>query len=137
MGRRGFRSSGRVVGIDAAGIASVSLMCATACGSCHAKGACPSASGEERIVRVDGEGLTVGDLVEVGVSYHVGAYATMMAYLLPLLIFVGTISVAILLGCDQAISALVGFGLTGLYYIGLYLFRRRMEGVVRLEVRKV
>ncbi len=109
------------------------------CDGCHAKGACPSAKGENRVVSVESDqssGLSLGDSVEVGVSYQVGAIAVLLAYIVPLLLFVLTILGVVLLGLDEAVAALLGFALTTLYYVWLYSIRDKMRRVVRFYIKR-
>ncbi len=139
MATQGFRREARVVETTPEGVVKLSLKCATMCDGCHAKGACPSSAGVDRVVSVVSDmssELAIGESVEVGVSYSIGAMVVVYAYLLPLVLFVLAIVLSLLLGAEQWLAALLGFGVAMLYYVGLYLLRGRMERVVRFDIRR-
>ncbi|MFI3304644.1 MAG: SoxR reducing system RseC family protein [Rikenellaceae bacterium] len=143
MSRRGFCHSAEVVSLGDGDIVELMIVSATACEGCHAKGSCGasgSKDGQKRIVSVvsnlAGE-LNVGERVELSIKYSIGAYVVVVAYIVPLVVFVATIGVAIAMGVEQGVSALLGFLLAAFYYCGVYLFRNRFERVINFEIRKL
>ncbi len=142
MSRKGFSHSAEVVSIGENNLVEVMIVSATACEGCHAKGSC-GASGDEqgrqRVVSVVSElapSLVVGERVELSVKYSVGAFAIFVAYVIPLTLFVSSIGVALALGVDDGLAALVGFGVASIYYCGVYFLRRETEQVVKFDIRR-
>lgn len=151
MKRQGFRHIGEVVALERGGekgsdrgVVSVSFNRTAACDGCHAKGHCTvSVEGEmdgARVMSVEtplAETLEIGDKVEVSITYRVGAIAVVMAYILPLVVFISTLIVSIAMGLDQGLSAGVAFVVAALYYCGVYICRDRFEKIVNFEVNRL
>ncbi|MFI3259418.1 MAG: SoxR reducing system RseC family protein [Rikenellaceae bacterium] len=140
---KGFKHNGQVVAIEEGGVVVISLRSATACEGCHAKSVCGSSGsgsdGQMREMRVVSERvaeLSVGDSVEVGITYRIGAFAVVVAYLIPLILFIASLVISIECGVEQGVGALIAFLISALYYIGVYLTRDRFERVVAFEVTK-
>ncbi len=142
--RQGFRHRGEVVKIESGGVVIISFNRTAACDGCHAKGHCTvSAEGkldgarEMRVVSKDAESFTVGDQVDVSITYRVGFFAFVMAYITPLVIFIETLVLSVGLGVDEGLSAVIGFVVAALYYVVVYLFRDRFEKVIDFELSKI
>lgn len=102
----------------------------SACSECHAKGLCGE-SGSERLMQVttsDASMFKVGDKVCVALqSTKIGLAATLWAYLIPLVILVGTLCVAKAAGSQDGIAAIIALGATAGYYVVLYVMRRYFD----------
>ncbi len=144
MQQGSFSHIGEVVSLKD-GRVEVSLSRAAACDGCHAKSVCTASSGKDESGRVRRmwvessrvEEFEIGDRVEVSISYRVGVLAVIMAYIVPLVLFVAAIAGAVCMGVEQGIAAVGAFILTGLYYVGFYLCRSRFERVVNFEINKL
>ncbi len=146
MARQGFKHRGEVSAVDLSeGVVMVSMRSSTACDGCHAKGHCTSGGGvgedgKVRVMRVVSDSAaeySVGDDVEVGISYSIGFYAIMVAYILPLVLFVLSIAVLIGVGVEQGVAALVGTAVGAIYYGVVYAMRDRFESVVHFSLRRL
>ncbi len=142
MSRKGFCHSAEVVSIGEGDVVEVMIVSATACDGCHAKSICGSSgdeAGRQRRVVVVSElasQLSVGEHVELSIKYGIGAFAIVVAYLVPLILFVGSIALSLAMGVDEGFAALIGFGVAAVYYLCLHLLRTKTEQVVRFEIRK-
>ncbi|MFI3305248.1 MAG: SoxR reducing system RseC family protein [Rikenellaceae bacterium] len=142
MSRKGFSHSAEVVSIGDGNAVELMIVSATACDGCHAKGSCGASGDEEgrqRVVRVVSDLaplLKVGERVELSIKYGIGAYAIILAYVVPLFLFVGSIGISIAVGVDDGVAALIGFAVAAIYYCGVYAMRKRTEQVVKFELRR-
>ncbi len=110
-----------------------------ACSGCQAKAYCGTVNGgERRVLRIEAtdRSFEVGEKVEVEISYGMGFLAVMMAYILPLVLFVAVLSVCVAAGLDELFA--VGLTLLAMviYYTLLYIYRRRLERSITFSVRK-
>jgi sigma-E factor negative regulatory protein RseC len=110
------------------GVALVEVPRQSACGACGQGAACGtsviaklfSASRSTRLQIADGIGLEPGEQIVIGIRDSVLAGASVVAYLLPLLAFIGTAGAAAALGLGDLGSAAVGIAglLAGLWITG-------------------
>lgn len=122
----------------AAGRYEVAIEPIAACKGCNARGAC-GVDGESKVVNVvdmSVRDIHVGDIVEVSVRRDTAFYATFFAYILPLLLFIGSIVFGVYVVGDEGIAALVGFCVVAIYYAALYSSRKRVESRVSFEIKK-
>ncbi len=146
MSNKGFKHTGRVVSILESGEVVVAIAPIASCEGCKARKQCGGAkmsgggeSGGERELRVVSPlagSLSVGDSVDVGITYRVGMIAVVVAYVVPLVLFVALLILMVAVGVEEGVAALAAFIATGLYYIGVYLNRNRFERVVVFELSK-
>ncbi len=144
MNQQGFHHNGEVISLEQGNIINISLRAVEACDGCRAKSVCTSSKGKDesgstrimRIVNNCAESLKVGDIVDVSITYRVGMIAVIVAYIIPLVVFIGSLAVGVSLGLEEGIAALVTFAITAIYYGVVYLFRDRFERVVNFEVVK-
>jgi sigma-E factor negative regulatory protein RseC len=106
-----------------------SIVSSSACGSCHAKGACGLSETTEKLVKVPAvyPGLKAGDRVRVVLQRAQGLRAVFYAYVMPLIVFILTVSILLTITSNEIISALFAFFVTALYYLVLFTFRNRIE----------
>jgi len=85
-----------------------------------------------------GQHFSIGEQVLVVARRSVGRLAVLLAFVLPLLLLVLTLSIAqTFLALSEAAAVLVAIGLLSLYYLVLYTQRRRLEGRLVLMVEPV
>ncbi len=157
MQGKGFKHIGKIISIemssanDSRGVVYVSIDPIAACQGCKAKSQCismsqHSANGTEakdsqsRVIKVESESASnfeVNDAVNVSVTYRIGVIAVVVAYIIPLFVFIA-ILVALIsgFGVEQGVAALVTFSVLGLYYGVVYRLREYFERVVMFEIEK-
>jgi len=118
--------SARVIGV-APGLAWVETSRRSACGACSASQGCGTsvvsklfAARSNRLQVSDAIGVEIGDLVIVGIADSALTQASLLAYLLPLVILIFAAYAAELAGAAEPFSALAGIlGLCfGIWIIG-------------------
>jgi len=72
----------------------------------------------------------VGQDVTVMAAPSVGAKAVVLAFVIPTIILLATIAICVSSGVSDGISALAGVLSLVPYYIGLYLYRNRLEQIL-------
>ncbi|MDE5690605.1 MAG: SoxR reducing system RseC family protein [Alistipes sp.] len=112
----------------------------SACGTCSARQACGLAETQEKMVEVaaaDTVRFEPGDAVTVGIRRRAGMLSVALAYggaLAVLLAALGfTIGVA---GWSEGRGALASLAAVVLYYMVLWLFRRRIEHTIQFTITK-
>ena len=113
----------------------------SACGSCRAREACGLAETQEKIVAVRcaaaGE-YVAGEAVTVGVRRGVGLRAVALAYGGALIVLLAVLIVALsVLKWSEGMSALAALAGVGVYYVVLWLLRRRIEHTIQFTITKI
>ena len=113
----------------------------SACAGCKAKALCGvDESGNGRFVTVYepmAEYFVVGEEVMVGVEEIMGMKAATWAYIVPFFVLLGTLLLTLHLGWSELAAGLTSLGLMGLYYVGLWFFRARIEKEIVFKIRKI
>ena len=113
----------------------------SACGSCKAREACGLAEAQDKIVVVkspDAAHYAAGEKVMVGVRRSAGAVAVILAYVGALAVLLAVLFAAnAALGWSEGASALAALGGVGLYYVVLWLCRRRIEHIIHFKITKI
>ncbi len=106
---------------------SVRILQASACSSCSARGLCRSSESKEKLIGVRGHypTLKVGDSVVLQGYVRQGLRASMLAYVVPLVLMTIALFVGTHLG-GEAAGALAALLVLTLYYVVLYLLRDRL-----------
>ena len=115
----------------------VHLQQQSACCHCHARALCVSTECRDLELRLQSHGqhFTVGQSVRIVAHRRVGRLAVLLAFVLPLLLLLLSLSLAqTLLAVSEGVSALLALGLLTLYYLGLYTQRQRLAGRLILSV---
>jgi sigma-E factor negative regulatory protein RseC len=110
------------------------------CGDCKAKGLCGADEGDGHFVTVYeplAQYFSVGEEVLVGVSEVMGMKAATYAYIIPFFILLGTLLLTLHIGRSETIAGLTSLGIMCVYYVVLYLFRRRIEKEIVFKIRKI
>ena len=116
-------------------IVTVQIQQQSACSGCHARDLCVSSECREHLLQLKtyGQHFSIGEQVLVVARRSVGRLAVLLAFVLPLLLLVLTLSIAqTFLALSEAAAVLVAIGLLSLYYLVLYTQRRRLEGASSL-----
>lgn len=117
----------------------VEIVSKSACGSCNVAGLCSAAEAlkKEIIVPSDPSFLyKEGDKVDVILGRSKGMAAVLLAYVAPLFLMLITVVALSYAGIAELLSGAAGLGVTGLYYIILYLFRDKIAGKYEFYIRK-
>ena len=106
---------------------SVRILQASACSSCGARQLCRSSESKEKVIDVKGHypTLHVGDSVTLSGSVHQGLRASVLAYIVPLILMVAALVTGIRLSGEGA-GALAALLALALYYGVLYLLRDKL-----------
>ena len=120
------KHDGIVESIDA-GKVTVRILQASACSSCSARQLCRSSESKEKLIEVRGDypTLHVGDSVTLQGSVRQGLRASLLAYIVPLILMF----VALFYGTHlngEAAGALAALLVLAIYYGGLYLLRNKL-----------
>ncbi len=132
------RHEGIVLGIDGEK-AHVQIVQTSACSACKARSMCMSSESQSKEMdAVMLEPMQIGDKVEVEVRERLAWKAVLLAYILPFIVMLAII--AILDFATDWSEAVVGtLSLCGiaLYYIGLSVFRNRLQKQFSFTARKI
>lgn len=112
------------------GVAHVRIAEAPACEDCKAASLCHSAEKTEKFVDAvlpAERTYHEGDRVVVVGSPSMGMRATWLGFGIPLLLLVGGIMVGAQVLSNETTGALVGLSLLMAYYLGLWLYRGRLN----------
>lgn len=113
----------------------VRILQASACSSCSARQLCRSSESKEKLIEVRGHypTLQVGDSVTLTGSVRQGLRASVLAYIVPLILMV-----AALFACSrlygEGIGALAVLLVLALYYGLLYMMRDRLGKEFEFEI---
>ena len=110
----------------------------SACGACSARQACGLAETQEKIVEVaasEAGAFAPGDAVTVGVRRRIGSVA--LAYGGALVVLLAVLGLTVgAAGWSEGRGALASLGAVLLYYMVLWLFRRRIEHTIQFTITK-
>ena len=131
------RHTGVVLSINGE-LAHVQIVQSSACSACKAKAMCSSSESQQK--EMDAlmlEPIQVGDEVEVEVREHLAWKAVLLAYILPFIVMLSTISVLDLLThWDEAIVGSIALGAIALYYLALSQFKNRLQKQFTFTARR-
>lgn len=113
----------------------------SACGSCKAREACGLAETQDKFVSVRCSAAAeyrAGDAVTVGVRRGVGMRAVVLAYVGALAVLLAVLIVAqTVMKWSEGVSALAAIAGVGVYYVVLWLLRRRIEHTIQFTITKI
>lgn len=109
------------------------------CEGCHAKGVCGE-QGKERVIDVKTPYAThfsVGERVVVALLRRSMAFSSVVwAYVLPLVVLMATLLVLKACAVADGTAAIAAIGAVVLYYVGLYLFRNKIDKKIEFTIIK-
>lgn len=117
----------------------VKITSQTACSSCHAQGSCSSSEQVEKEIEVarSEENFTIGEVIEVITLTSQGYKAVVFAYLLPLLLLVGTLLTILSMKGGEAAAALGSLIILIPYYWLLYFFKDKIKSSFHFMAQKL
>lgn len=118
----------------------VEMIVGDTCAGCKAKAICGIDEDNTRFVTVYDELARyyhTGEEVLVGVSEIMGMKAATYAYILPFFILLGALLLTLHAGWNETAAGLSSLGLMCLYYVGLFIFRKRIEKEIVFKIRKI
>jgi sigma-E factor negative regulatory protein RseC len=110
-----------------------------ACTSCHAKGACHMAGGEEEKllhIPVTDPDFSIGEKVRVILAQSLGFRALFLGYVLPFLLVLTMLLVLTAAGSNELLAGLASLAVLLPYYVGLKLTRRKVDSQFSFIVQK-
>ena len=119
-------------------MARVQIVQTSACAACKARSMCMSSESQQKEMDVVMlEPMQVGDRVEVEVRERLAWKAVLLAYILPFVVMLGVI---VLLDYttdwSEAVVGTLSLCSIALYYIGLNLFKNRLQKQFTFTARK-
>lgn len=106
----------------------VSIITKSACVSCQVKSVCNPSEMKEKVFDVwvsNPEEYSIGDRVKLSISEGLGMLAVFLGYIIPIFTLLGGFFIATAFEFTETMSALSGIGLTGLYFLILFLMRAK------------
>ena len=114
----------------------VTIVSASACSSCHAKGACNASDMQEKeidIYHFSGE-YHPGQPVNVFGKTSQGYKAAFYGYLLPFILVFLTLIAGVSLTRSDGIAGLLSLAILIPYYLVLYFFRNKLKNSFEFEI---
>ena len=118
----------------------VEILSSVACGACQARALCGMGEYESKVVKVPpstSELYQKGEEVEVVLRASMGLKAVWLCYCIPLLVLVGAALAGLSFGAGELASALAGLGAVAVYYLILWMFRKKLQDEYIFEIHKL
>jgi len=118
----------------------VRILQASACSSCAAAQLCRSSEAQEKIVTAlcPGEYIpSVGEQVILVGKLSQGMWATVWAYIVPLVLLLAVLMLAIRFTGSEGVAALLALCSLFLYYTVLYFFRDKLQKRLMFVVQRL
>jgi len=110
--------------------ATVRILSVSACSACKSKGACSISEMKEKLVDVhlkETQDVKVGDNVNVAIAQKQGDKAVILAYAIPILVFIGILALLTQQKASELLAGGAAIGGVGLYFLVLRLFKSKIE----------
>lgn len=117
----------------------VAIINASACSSCHAKGACLASDMKEKEIEIynfSGD-YHPGQHVNIVGRTSQGFKAAFYGYLLPFILVFITLILSISLTDSEGLSGLLSLAILIPYYASLYLFRKKIRSSFEFEITAI
>lgn len=111
--------------------ATVRILSLSACSSCKSKGACSISEMKEKLVEVhlkDNQDVNIGDNVNVAIAQKQGDKAVVLAYAIPIFVFMGLLALFTQLKASELLAGGGAIAGVGIYFLILRLFKNKIEG---------
>ena len=120
-------------------LAHVEIVQTSACAACKAKSMCMSSESQQTYIdAVMLEPMKTGDRVEVEVRERLAWKAILLAYILPFVVMMAVIAVLdYATDWSEAIIGTLSLCAIALYYIGLSVFKHRLQKQFTFSARRV
>ncbi len=138
QGKNTIVHQGEIVGIEA-GYVDVRVWQASACSTCAAAQLCKSSESKEKVMRVpvsDASTHSNGETVRLYIDVRLGLQATLLAYVVPLVLIVAELVAVNQLGGSDGMAALGCLSILVTYYGLLYAMRRRISRKFEVKLIK-
>jgi len=110
------------------GVVEVSINAGSACSGCHAKSACGMGSDTQKIIFIKTtKNYNPGDNVTVTMEQSQGIRAVTIGYILPFVVLITVFIGLTAGGAGELLSALFSFASIGIYYLVVWLMRRKID----------
>ena len=112
----------------------------SACTLCNAKGYCSASEAKEKIINVadiDATKYKKGDIVWIIGQSSVGRLAVLLAFILPFLVVVISLSFFLMLWSNELVASLLALLLLIPYYGLLWLKRKRLAKKVSFAIQAI
>ena len=133
------RHSG-VIDSIAEGVVKVRILQQSACAACKVAGYCHASESKEKLVDVSCDNVAayhVGQEVVVTALRQVAFRATLLAFIVPLIILMVVLVVAIRVTGSEAVAALSALGALMLWYSLLWLLRSTISSQVSFQIEEI
>lgn len=132
------RHEGIVLSVEGR-FAKVKIIQTSGCAACKAKNMCMTSEMREKEMDVEMlEPMSAGDRVEVEVKERLAWKAVLLAYMLPFVVMMAVIAVLeFVTDWSEAVVGTLSLCGIALYYIGLSVFRDRLQKDFSFTARKV
>ncbi len=129
---------GKVISVNGSHV-DVLIMQTSACATCAAANMCRAAQQKQATVSATCEGTvpSVGDSVVVEASVGQGMWAMVLAYVVPLVLLIVTLSIGVTVVGNEVMSALVALAVVALYYVALHFVSPRLDRRIAFVVRSI
>ena len=117
----------------------INILSASACSSCHLKGACGAAETENKIVEVFNPEIffSVGEQVNVIAEESLGFKALFYAYLLPFIIVISTLIITSFFSSSEALIGFLSLFVLVPYYAVLSLYKGKFKKMFTFRLQKI
>ncbi|MCQ2286081.1 MAG: SoxR reducing system RseC family protein [Bacteroidales bacterium] len=108
----------------------VEMTVSSACSSCHAKSFCSTTDEQRRVVRaqlIGNQNIVRGDKVRVFMHESLGKKAILLAYVIPLIILLGTLLGMHYLFENEIISVVIALLTLAVYYFCLKFLSKKIS----------
>lgn len=116
----------------------ITIKSESACGSCHAKGACAMSEEVEKIVDVcikTYPSTKIGDDVDVIISKKTGIISVVIAYIIPIFIILLSLYIFSSIELSEPLSLVFMLLLLLFYFTILYFFRTKLASKINIQIR--
>lgn len=138
QGKNTIVHQGEIVSIEG-GYVNVRVWQATACSTCAAAQLCKSSESKEKVMKVavpDASSYSVGETVRLYIDVRHGLQASLLAYVVPLVLIVAELVAVNQLGGSDGVAALGCLLILVVYYGLLYAMRQRISKKFEVKLIK-
>lgn len=118
----------------------VEILCKSMCSGCHARSVCSASDMVQKDIQVrcsDASRYSAGERVRVVTSLSSGYLAVLVSYIFPLVILIVLLLYLQSVHVGEGLSALVSLGAVAVYFLFVYVFRKRIGGRVSFYIEKI
>ena len=120
------------------GKAIVSLLDASGCSACSIKSSCGASNNSDKVVEVPVSvgTFSVGEIVDLEMTYKQGFTALFWAYVLPFILVILSLVIGVQAGFSEAITALLALAVLPIYYALLFLLNKVLSKQFQFKIKK-